>query len=72
MVATGLYLCPTNNTALAVLPQFVPPWLFCRVNDTPLDWFEVFYRIGSIIYGGGQVGAHQPGTKSAESFVSLG
>lgn len=26
-----------------------------RVDDTPLDWFEVFYRIGSIIYGGGQV-----------------
>ena len=26
-----------------------------RVNATPLDWFEVFYRTGSIIYGGGQV-----------------
>jgi hypothetical protein len=24
----------------------------------PLRWFEVFYRIGSIIYGGGQVGVH--------------
>lgn len=26
-----------------------------RRDDTPLDWFEVFYRTGSIIYGGGQV-----------------
>jgi len=26
-----------------------------RTEDTPLDWFEVFYRTGSIIYGGGQV-----------------
>lgn len=26
-----------------------------RANATPLDWFEVFYRTGSIIYGGGQV-----------------
>ncbi|KXZ42994.1 hypothetical protein GPECTOR_108g189 [Gonium pectorale] len=24
-------------------------------GDGPLSWFEVFYRIGSIIYGGGQV-----------------
>ncbi|KAG2453749.1 hypothetical protein HYH02_001960 [Chlamydomonas schloesseri] len=24
-------------------------------GDGPLNWFEVFYRIGSIIYGGGQV-----------------
>lgn len=24
-------------------------------SDNPLSWFEVFYRIGSIIYGGGQV-----------------
>lgn len=26
-----------------------------RAEATPLDWFEVFYRTGSIIYGGGQV-----------------
>eukprot|EP00798_Chlamydomonas_sp_ICE-L_P024333 gene24333-9949_t len=26
-----------------------------RKDATPLDWFEVFYRTGSIIYGGGQV-----------------
>ena len=26
-----------------------------KTEDTPLDWFEVFYRTGSIIYGGGQV-----------------
>lgn len=26
-----------------------------RENSNPLDWFEVFYRTGSIIYGGGQV-----------------
>lgn len=26
-----------------------------RVDATALDWFEVFYRTGSIIYGGGQV-----------------
>ena len=24
-------------------------------GDGPLNWFEVFFRIGSIIYGGGQV-----------------
>ncbi len=24
-------------------------------GDGPLNWFEAFYRIGSIIYGGGQV-----------------
>lgn len=27
-----------------------------RTEDNALDWFEVFYRTGSIIYGGGQVG----------------
>ena len=26
-----------------------------RADATPLDWFEVFYRTGTIIYGGGQV-----------------
>eukprot|EP00199_Chlamydomonas_sp_CCMP681_P001026 CAMPEP_0119109864 /NCGR_PEP_ID=MMETSP1180-20130426/24373_1 /TAXON_ID=3052 ORGANISM="Chlamydomonas cf sp, Strain CCMP681" /NCGR_SAMPLE_ID=MMETSP1180 /ASSEMBLY_ACC=CAM_ASM_000741 /LENGTH=522 /DNA_ID=CAMNT_0007095877 /DNA_START=95 /DNA_END=1660 /DNA_ORIENTATION=- len=26
-----------------------------RKDSTALDWFEVFYRTGSIIYGGGQV-----------------
>jgi chromate transporter len=26
-----------------------------RREATPLDWFETFYRTGSIIYGGGQV-----------------
>ncbi len=25
-------------------------------GDGPLNWFEVFFRTGSIIYGGGQVG----------------
>ena len=27
-----------------------------RANATALDWFEVFYRTGSIIYGGVWVG----------------
>jgi chromate transporter len=27
-------------------------------GDGPLNWFEVFYRTGSIIYGGGQVRRH--------------
>ncbi|KAJ9527912.1 hypothetical protein QJQ45_005640 [Haematococcus lacustris] len=55
MWAGGVLVLVWLTVLIAVLVSVRTQDYDHRKDATALDWFEVFYRIGSIIYGGGQV-----------------